>query len=216
MVMSFEHTYLKTSYLSSDENKQIIVHFRWQILSAFLTLAGMDPKLVLVLQHSEAKSNQKRQSRRTRHQNKIKSHGKLRYLWKKKNKLWRDIEQPIDWDQKSHQIRTVLKGQKKKSFWRRKLMDEALQWIGNLKVNENKKEMQLRKLNTIKEQDKEIKIKEKDKEKLYPEGLRSKKEELKGWHKKRKWISHCWFGNIAVSRCKEISIRNGNNYVVVC
>lgn len=59
-------------------------------------------------------------------------------------------------------------------------MDEALQWIGNLKVNENKKEMQLRKLNTIKEQDKEIKIKEKDKEKLYPEGLRSKKEELKG------------------------------------
>lgn len=105
---------------------------------------------------------------------------------------------------------------KKKSFWRRKLMDEALQWIGNLKVNENKKEMQLRKLNTIKEQDKEIKIKEKDKEKLYPEGLRSKKEELKGWHKKRKWISHCWFGNIAVFRCKEISIRNGNNYVVVC
>lgn len=58
-------------------------------------------------------------------------------------------------------------------------MDEALQWSGNLKVNENKKEMQLRKLNTIKERDKEIKIKEKDKEKLCPEGLRSKKEELK-------------------------------------
>lgn len=92
-------------------------------------------------------------------------------------------------------------------------MDEALQWSGNLKVNENKKEMQLRKLNTIKERDKEIKIKEKDKEKLCPEGLRSKKEELKEWHKKRKWISHCWFGNIAISRRTEISIRNDNIYV---
>lgn len=94
---------------------------------------------------------------------------------RKKNDVWNEIKQPIDWDQKTHQIRAPLKGQKFGLEVEWQVQDKG-KWNGDAT------QMGLKVEYKRKERDKEIKIKERDKDKTYLGRTGSKNKALKEWH----------------------------------